>query len=76
MRVEVDYDKCQSVGVCESLAPQVFEVRPDGMMYVLACDVAPADEADVRDAVAACPSFALRLVLDGEAGADASSGQG
>jgi ferredoxin len=61
MRVEVDYEKCQSAGVCESLAPHVFEVRTDGMMYVLAHDVTTADEADVRDAVAACPSFALQV---------------
>lgn len=61
MRVEVDYDKCQSAGVCESLAPHVFELRADGMMYVLAQDVTAADEADVRDAVAACPSFALTV---------------
>lgn len=60
--------------MCESLAPQVFEVRPDGMMYVLAQDVA-ADDADVRDAVAASPSFALRLVLDGVAGTSSTSGQ-
>jgi len=61
MRVEVDYEKCQSAGVCESLAPHVFEVRTDGMMYVLAHHVTAADEADVRDAVAACPSFALQV---------------
>jgi ferredoxin len=61
MRVEVDYEKCQSAGVCESLAPHVFELRTDGFMYVLAQDVTAADEADVRDAVAACPSFALEV---------------
>lgn len=49
-------------------------MRPDGMMYVLAQDVA-ADDADVRDAVAASPSFALRLVLDGVAGTSSTSGQ-
>jgi ferredoxin len=61
VRVEVDYEKCQSAGVCESLAPHVFELRTDGMMYVLAHDLTAADEADVRDAVAACPSFALEV---------------
>lgn len=50
-------------------------MRPDGMMYVLAQDVAAADDADVRDAVAASPSFALRLVLDGVAGTSSTSGQ-
>lgn len=74
MRVEVDYDSCQSLGVCESLAPQVFEVRTDGIMYILERDVAAAGQVDVRDAVAACPSFALRLV-DEEAGAGSSSEQ-
>lgn len=61
MKVEVDYEKCQSAGVCESLAPHVFELRADGMMYVLQQEVSADDEADVRDAVAACPSFALQV---------------
>jgi ferredoxin len=66
MRVEVDYDKCQSLGVCESLAPQVFELQADGL-HLLASEVTTADEPDVTDAVAACPSFALRLERDGDA---------
>jgi ferredoxin len=65
MRVEVDYDKCQSLGVCESLAPHIFEVRADGLMHVLKEELSPEDVSAVEDAVVACPSFALRLVREG-----------
>jgi ferredoxin len=58
--------------VCESLAPDVFELRADGLMYLRTDEVTPADEADVRDAVAACPSFALRVVEGETSSADGS----
>jgi ferredoxin len=61
LKIEVDYDRCQALGVCESLAPHLFQVRPDGMMYAAEEDLAPGDVTLVKDAVAACPSFALRL---------------
>jgi len=41
-RVVVDFDLCQSNAVCMGIAPEVFEVRDDGFLYVL--DEHPADE--------------------------------
>ncbi len=32
MRIEVDYDKCQSNAVCMGIAPEIFEVREDGFL--------------------------------------------
>ena len=35
MRVVVDFDKCKSNAVCMGVAPEVFEVRDDGFLYIL-----------------------------------------
>jgi len=35
MKVVVDFDVCASTGACSQIAPEVFEVRTDGYLYVL-----------------------------------------
>ena len=32
-RIEVDRDRCASTGGCEALAPDVFEVDDDGIVF-------------------------------------------
>ncbi|MDA8070454.1 MAG: ferredoxin [Actinomycetota bacterium] len=61
MKVVVDFDVCASNAVCMGIAPQVFEVRDDGYLYVL--DEHPGPElADVvRTAVTNCPTGAISL---------------
>lgn len=62
MRIVLDVDTCSSLGMCEAVAPDLFEVGDDGALTVL--DPAPGEEqrALVEQAVAACPTGALRLV--------------
>ena len=62
MKVVVDFDSCESNAVCEGLAPEVFEVRDDGFLYVL--QETPGDElrAKVEAAVRACPKQAISIV--------------
>jgi ferredoxin len=60
-RVEVDRDRCVGSGTCEALAPAVFEVDDDGVLAVLRPEPGEGELADVRDAVAACPTRALAL---------------
>ena len=62
MRVEVDRDKCASTGGCEAMAPDVFEIGDDGELVVLIPEPGDVDLPDVRNAVQACPTRALRLV--------------
>jgi ferredoxin len=61
-RIVVDRDLCASTGGCEALAPDVFEIGDDGVLVVLTPDPAAADLPDVRNAVQACPTRALRLL--------------
>ncbi len=50
MRVEVDFDVCQSTGTCQQICPEVFEVRDDGYLYVLQEEPAEKLWAKVREA--------------------------
>ena len=61
MRIVVDYDRCESNGLCMGILPEVFEVRDDDFMYVL--DETPPEElrAKVLQAVNACPTQALSI---------------
>ena len=62
MRIEVDYDKCQSNAVCMGIAPEIFEVREDGFLYVL--DAEPGDEwsEKVIEAMESCPTQAISVI--------------
>ena len=62
-RVQVDRERCVGSGVCESLAPDVFEIDDDGVLQVHREEPAADELDDVRDAVQQCPARAL--VLDG-----------
>lgn len=64
MKIVVDFDLCQSNAVCMSIAPDLFEVRDDGFLYVL--DEHPGSDRleDVRSAITSCPTGAITLVED------------
>ncbi|MCW3472642.1 ferredoxin [Rhodococcus pyridinivorans] len=64
MKIAVDFKKCTGLGICESLAPDFFEVDESGTLVLLEEDVTAADVESVREAVAGCPTEALRLVED------------
>lgn len=60
-----DANRCQSIGVCESMASDYFEMNSDGDLEVLHDgDVPSADLDRVRAAVESCPNLALKLIGD------------
>lgn len=61
MKILVDYDKCTGLGICESLAPDHFEVNDDGDLVLLEERVTDADIQAVEEACAGCPTEALRI---------------
>ena len=61
MRIIVDWNRCTGMGMCESLAPDVFEVDDEGSLQVHTETVAEGMEDEVREAVASCPTEALSL---------------
>ncbi len=63
-RIVVDRDLCQGHGVCESEAPEVFEVGKDRQVVI--GDESPEDthRRQVELAVKYCPTHALSIVED------------
>ncbi|MCK9868326.1 ferredoxin [Nocardiopsis dassonvillei] len=61
MRVEVDYDQCESNALCMAAAPEVFEVRDDDFLYLLTEEPAAASHERVRQAERLCPKRAITV---------------
>lgn len=62
LKIEVDFDRCESNAVCMAVAPAYFEVRDDDFLYVLRDEVAEQDRAAVQEAVDRCPKQAIAMV--------------
>lgn len=61
MKCVVDFDKCTGLGICESLAPEFFEVNDDGDLIQLKSDISDEELQAVEEAVAGCPTEALTI---------------
>lgn len=61
MKILVDWDKCTGLGICESLAPDHFEVNDDGDLVLLDENVSEGDLQMVQEACDGCPTEALRI---------------
>jgi ferredoxin len=64
MRVVVDYDRCESNGICMMEAPEVFELREDDNLYLLEEHPGPGLRSKVESAVAGCPTAAISIEED------------
>ncbi len=64
MKVQVDFDLCESNAVCMGIVPEVFEVRDDDFLYILDENPPEALRPKLEEAVAACPRAAITLVDD------------
>ena len=63
MEVIADREVCIGSGNCALAAPEVFDQDDDmGLVVVLTPELSPEHATAVRDAVARCPSGALRIV--------------
>jgi ferredoxin len=61
MRVVVDFELCESNALCMGLAPEVFEVRDDDLLYVLDESPPEALRSQVEAAVRTCPKNAISI---------------
>lgn len=61
MRIVVNFDVCASTGACTQVAPELFEIRSDGYLYVL--DENPPKEMREKAVQAAdlCPTGAITV---------------
>ncbi len=61
MKIKIDFDLCESNGLCEAMAPDVFELDDDDFLQ-LKTEQTTAENIDaVKRAVAACPRAAISL---------------
>ena len=61
MKSVVDYERCQSNALCMSAAPEIFEVRDDGYLYILNENPGEELRVKVEEAVRLCPTQAITL---------------
>lgn len=61
MRIVLDENKCSSLGMCESIAPDFFEVGDDGALTLLNATPQEDKRGLMEEAVAACPTSALSI---------------
>lgn len=61
MRIVLDESKCSSLGICESVAPNFFEIGDSGVLNLLNPTPPEEERALMEEAVASCPTLALRI---------------
>jgi ferredoxin len=61
MKVIVDPDLCIGCGVCEEACPEVFEMREDGLAYVIEADPGHELYGPIRDSEDMCPVDAISI---------------
>ena len=61
MKVGVDHDLCIGCGQCEDMCPEVFQLRDDGLSYVINEDPEPDLYGPIRDAADSCPTDAIEI---------------
>lgn len=64
MKITVDRSKCTGLGICESLAPDVFEIDDENNLVLLTETITAELLEGVEEAIRGCPTEALRLLKD------------
>lgn len=61
MKPTVDQELCIGDGICEDLSPEVFELRDDGLAYVINEEPDESLWPMIKEAVSECPTDAIVL---------------
>ncbi len=61
-KIVVDFDLCESNGLCMEVIPEIFEVRDDDYLYVLNEYPSQNQMEKVEEAIRSCPKQAISLV--------------
>jgi ferredoxin len=61
MRIIVDRERCTGQAMCESVAPDIFQVTDDGQVEIQVAVVPDGRLSEAEWAVSCCPNEALEL---------------
>jgi ferredoxin len=61
MKIVVNFDVCQSHGRCTEAAPELFEIRDDGFLYILQEEPPESLRPKLEKAVRDCPTGAISV---------------
>ncbi|PRZ42845.1 ferredoxin [Antricoccus suffuscus] len=61
MKIIHDQERCQGLGICESISAEHFETNDDGTMTVIKPDFTDDELELVERAVESCPTRSLRI---------------
>ena len=61
MQIIVEFDMCAATGGCVNQAPEVFEIRDDGFLYVLQENPNESLREKVKLAEDLCPTGAITI---------------
>lgn len=61
VKILLDTSACTSIGMCESLAPDVFELDDDGYLQIHEESPDESRRAEITAACEACPNSALTV---------------
>ena len=61
MKIVVDFELCQSHGLCTQAAPELFEIRDDGFLYVLNEQPDDSMREKAEHAARECPTGAIEI---------------
>lgn len=64
MKVIVDQDLCMGCGVCESIAPEIFELGDELHAKVILDPISEKYRLVVEEAIAECPELAIKITED------------
>jgi ferredoxin len=61
MRIAADRDRCEGHGLCEEVAPELYELDDDAVVVLLHEEVPAALERKAEAGARVCPVAALRV---------------
>jgi ferredoxin len=61
VHIEIDEDLCIGAGICESIAPDVFQVQEEKATLLLSTEITADNRDLMTQAVSRCPAAALRI---------------
>lgn len=59
MKPKIIADECIGDGICEEISPEVFELRDDGLAYVIDEDPDASLKDKIDEAIEECPTSAI-----------------